>query len=376
MSCASEGLSPPRFAFKNAFAEATRPLRLGQVTGIAAGADRTLYLIHRGSNTFFSTKPMAEPAIVRLSESGHLLGTLPNTAPFVVPHGLAIDHHHSLWATDVATHRVYRLDATTGAVQLTLGRGSAGAGAAAFNKPTDVAVSERTDEVYVADGYGNSRIAVFSYAGRFLREWGSRGRGPGQFQVGRGVGWFQVGRGVGWFQGGACDLVALAPTPNARPRPYPPPLALAPPGRCPTRSRSTRATRSTSPTARTRACRSSPPPARTARRGRPRRAWEPAPTTCGRGTSRASRTTSSSTCCRWSRAATSCCAPPRAACSRRAPCACSGRTTLWCCHPLRGDALVLAGASVLVVVVAEMEAHRLMSFASTSEVEEDGGLVY
>ena len=35
----------------------------------------------------------------------------------------------------------------------------------------------------MADGYGNSRIAVFSYAGRFLREWGSRGRGPGQFMV-------------------------------------------------------------------------------------------------------------------------------------------------------------------------------------------------
>ena len=37
---------------------------------------------------------------------------------------------------------------------------------------------------------------------------------------------------------------------------------------------------------------------------------------------------------------------------------------------------VLAGASELVVFVAEMEAHRLVSFASTSEVEEEGGLVY
>ena len=36
---------------------------------------------------------------------------------------------------------------------------------------------------------------------------------------------------------------------------------------------------------------------------------------------------------------------------------------------------VLAGASELVVFVAEMEAHRLVSFASRSEVEEDGGLV-
>ena len=37
---------------------------------------------------------------------------------------------------------------------------------------------------------------------------------------------------------------------------------------------------------------------------------------------------------------------------------------------------VLAGASELVVFVAEMDAHRLVSFASTSEAEEEGGLVY
>ena len=37
---------------------------------------------------------------------------------------------------------------------------------------------------------------------------------------------------------------------------------------------------------------------------------------------------------------------------------------------------VLAGASELVVYVAEMEAHRLVSFASTSEVEAEVGLVF
>ena len=70
--------------------------------------------------------PNPNPNHPNPNQAGHLLGTLPNTAPFVVPHGLSIDHYDRLWATDVATHRVYRLDATTGAVLLTLGRGSAG----------------------------------------------------------------------------------------------------------------------------------------------------------------------------------------------------------------------------------------------------------
>lgn len=102
-----------------------------------------------------------------------------------MPHGLSIDHHGKLWATDVATHAVMRLDAATGRVELTLGHfhGKSAQGGAGFDKPTDVAVCTETDEAYIADGYGNSRIAVYSYSGKFLREWGSAGKGEGQFAV-------------------------------------------------------------------------------------------------------------------------------------------------------------------------------------------------
>jgi DNA-binding beta-propeller fold protein YncE len=37
-------------------------------------------------------------------------------------------------------------------------------------------------DVYVADGYGNHRVVVFDKAGSYLRQWGSSGTGPGQFQ--------------------------------------------------------------------------------------------------------------------------------------------------------------------------------------------------
>ena len=59
---------------------------------------------------------------------------------------------------------------------------TAGKGRRGFNGPTDVAVSMK-GEVFIADGYGNSRIVVYSYEGRYLREWGSKGSMPGQFRI-------------------------------------------------------------------------------------------------------------------------------------------------------------------------------------------------
>lgn len=57
-----------------------------------------------------------------------------------------------------------------------------GLGATQFNKPTDV-VRDLGGRIYVSDGYGNSRVAVFDNKGTFIRDWGSSGRGPGQFHV-------------------------------------------------------------------------------------------------------------------------------------------------------------------------------------------------
>lgn len=57
-----------------------------------------------------------------------------------------------------------------------------------LNEPADLAVDSEPDpvtgergSVYIADGYGNHRVAVFDAKGKFLRQWGSSGNGDGQF---------------------------------------------------------------------------------------------------------------------------------------------------------------------------------------------------
>ena len=41
-----------------------------------------------------------------------------------------------------------------------------------FFKPAGVVVDPESGDIYVADGYGNRRVAVFDRTGKFLRQWG------------------------------------------------------------------------------------------------------------------------------------------------------------------------------------------------------------
>ena len=38
-------------------------------------------------------------------------------------------------------------------------------------------------ECYVTDGYGNARVMKFSKEGKFLKQWGKKGTGPGEFNI-------------------------------------------------------------------------------------------------------------------------------------------------------------------------------------------------
>ena len=49
--------------------------------------------------------------------------------------------------------------------------------------PAPDPVTGQRGSIYLADGYGNNRVVVFDASGKYLRQWGSAGTGPGQFSL-------------------------------------------------------------------------------------------------------------------------------------------------------------------------------------------------
>jgi DNA-binding beta-propeller fold protein YncE len=62
----------------------------------------------------------------------------------------------------------------------------AGAEGESFQRPADVAW-DKSGNIYVADGFGNARIAKYDANGKYIKSWGSRGSGAGEFNVVHGI---------------------------------------------------------------------------------------------------------------------------------------------------------------------------------------------
>ena len=99
-------------------------------------------------------------------------------------HGLHIGPDESLYCTDDGDHSV-RKCTLDGKVLLQIGIPGKPApymSGEPFHRCTHTALSPRGD-IYVSDGYGNSRVHKYSPDGKPLKSWGESGTGPGEFNI-------------------------------------------------------------------------------------------------------------------------------------------------------------------------------------------------
>lgn len=127
----------------------------------------------------------AAPNVVEMTPDGKVVKSWGDNALYSVAHSIDIDKDNNIWTTDSADHVVYKFS-PDGQLLLTLGkRKTPGDNASTdlFNRPSDVAFDANGD-VYVTDGYANSRIVKFDKNGKFLKIFGGvKGAGPGEFNL-------------------------------------------------------------------------------------------------------------------------------------------------------------------------------------------------
>ncbi|HEY2872103.1 MAG TPA: peptidyl-alpha-hydroxyglycine alpha-amidating lyase family protein [Reyranella sp.] len=147
-------------------------IELGDVAAVAVDRKDRVFLFNRGSH----------PMII-LDRDGRFLDSW-GQGLFSNPHGLHIGPDDALYCTDDGDHTV-RKCTMEGRVLLTIGTPKSPApfmSGHAFCRCCHTALSPEGN-IYVADGYGNARIHVFSPDGKPLFGWGEPGTGPGEFNL-------------------------------------------------------------------------------------------------------------------------------------------------------------------------------------------------
>jgi DNA-binding beta-propeller fold protein YncE len=207
---------------------------LGNTIGVSTDAQDHVWIIHRGGSlermeTYAAANPPAAeccspaPPVLEFDQAGNLLRHWGGSGPgFEWPdsnHGITIDYKGNVWiggngASTPAGRGAGRGQAATGTpdesqngpaigythdsmimkftqdgkflMQIGKVGGSKGSNDVEnLRRPAKIFVDKDTNEVYVADGYGNHRVIVYDAdSGKYKRHWGAYGNKPDDANLG------------------------------------------------------------------------------------------------------------------------------------------------------------------------------------------------
>jgi hypothetical protein len=174
-----------------------RDIYFGECSGVALNSKGHVFVLSRGN----STGPAYGAAATQLLEFGpdgrfvreighHLYA-------WSFAHTVKVDPHDNIWVTDKGSDMVIKFT-PDGRVAMVFGRKQEAsdeetaplkhpnpplpAEPGRFRQVTDVAW-DAAGNTYISDGYINSRVAKVDKDGNWLKSWGERGTGPGQFHT-------------------------------------------------------------------------------------------------------------------------------------------------------------------------------------------------
>jgi outer membrane protein assembly factor BamB len=206
----------PDIQFDSAANALTTPddIYLGEVSGVATDSKGNVYVYTRTGHPTISlggARAFAHGGsrLFQFDRNGRYTREIgKDLYGFMFAQQVRVDKDDNIWTVDQMTNMIVKFD-PQGRVALLLGRkaeanpiptppppavppGVNGAPPGSgqprdiFDRPTDIAFDAQGN-IYVADGQGNARVAKFTKDGVFVKSFGSKGNGDGQFDVVRSI---------------------------------------------------------------------------------------------------------------------------------------------------------------------------------------------
>ncbi|OLL28082.1 6-bladed beta-propeller [Burkholderia sp. SRS-W-2-2016] len=186
-----------------AYDSIANPVRLpndvyfGECSGVALNSRGHIFVLSRG-NTTGPAYGAAAAQLLEFGPDGRFVREIGhNLYAWSFAHTVKIDRHDNIWVTDKGSDMVIKFT-PEGRVAMVFGRKQEAsdedtaplkhpnpplpAEPGRFRQVTDVAW-DKAGNTYISDGYINSRVAKVDSDGNWLKSWGDRGTGPGQFHT-------------------------------------------------------------------------------------------------------------------------------------------------------------------------------------------------
>ena len=192
--------SVPEIAFESVpnFLKLPPGMNFGEVPGVAVNSKGHVFVFTRSNSAHGPAYGPAAAQLLEFDRGGKFVREIgKDLYAWAFAHTVRIDRDDSIWAIDKGSDMVVKFN-QAGRVEMVFGRRKESADAESkawehvdpplppidglFRQPTDVAW-DADGNIYISDGYVNSRIAKYDRNGDWVKSWGEKGTGPGQFRL-------------------------------------------------------------------------------------------------------------------------------------------------------------------------------------------------
>jgi sugar lactone lactonase YvrE len=174
-----------------------RDMNLGEASGVAVNSKGHIFVFTRSNSATGTAYGAAAAQLFEFDADGKFIREIAKGLyAWSFAHTVRIDSDDNIWAVDKGSNMIVRLN-SEGHVTMVFGRKQEATDReeppkqggppprvldGMFNQPTDIAWNAAGD-MFVSDGYINSRVAKYDRNGAWVKSWGEPGQGPGQFKL-------------------------------------------------------------------------------------------------------------------------------------------------------------------------------------------------